>query len=122
MEDRTGRDFGVDAHLVSGSIEYLVGYPDRKHIFNQNRHVRYSFVVVVPIMTEGRLGRRGGMLFTPAPRQTHNAPAPYRRQRVTSVMTSESRPEDRRRVSERLAGGPSRSRERCQSSANPLSD
>jgi hypothetical protein len=40
MQDPTGREFGGDAHLVGDSIEQLVGYPDRKDIFNQNRHDR----------------------------------------------------------------------------------
>src|SRR5664280_1114347 len=73
MQDPTGREFGVDAHFVGDSIEQLVGYPDRKDILNQNRHDRYSFVVVLHIMTEGRLRRRGKASrrfrcsFAPAP-------------------------------------------------------
>jgi len=61
-------EFEVDTHFVCDGIEHLVGNPDRKDILNKNRHDRNSFVVLLDIMTEGRLGRsESEAVLTPAP-------------------------------------------------------
>ena len=46
MRHPTGREVGVDAHLVGDRIEELVWYPDRKDILNENRDDVCPFEVV----------------------------------------------------------------------------